>query len=161
MEHVFVKYFQQTDLLEPLPHLMMTCKENLAGVSHKIGHYFETGMESFNLTNSYDLIWFQWVVGHLTDYDMVSLLKRCSEALNPGVNLDQQGFIVVKENIPSFSEGFFYDKEDCTVMRGNEYFEKIFEKAELALVISEQFVEFPDDCMPVMKYVLRPKSFGS
>jgi protein N-terminal methyltransferase len=154
---VLAPLFDKTDLVEPLPHLMKKAKECLAAVGDKIGDCYEAGLESFDFSHSYDLIWFQWVVGHLTDFDFVSLLRRCGKSLNPGVGEREQGCIVVKENIPSMSEGFYYDTEDCTVMRGNEYFHRLFDMADLDLVIDEQFVEFPSDCMPVMKYVLRPR----
>eukprot|EP00741_Cyanophora_paradoxa_P014758 tig00020824_g14236.t1 len=39
---------------------------------------------------TYDVIWIQWVIGHLTDEDMVAFLKRCQRALRP------EGWIVVK-----------------------------------------------------------------
>ena len=40
----------------------------------------------------YDVIWCQWVLGHLTDDDLVAFFKRCAKGLAPG------GLIFVKEN---------------------------------------------------------------
>ena len=50
--------------------------------------------------DTYHLIWAQWVLGHLTDSDVVALLTRCRQALRPG------GAIVVKDNAttPSFCD---------------------------------------------------------
>lgn len=40
--------------------------------------FFKKGLQKFTPeTNVYDVIWVQWVLGHLTDEDLVSFLKRC------------------------------------------------------------------------------------
>ena len=41
---------------------------------------------------AYDVIWVQWVVGHLTDDDFVAFFQRCRKGLKP------DGVIVLKEN---------------------------------------------------------------
>lgn len=68
-----------------MPHLINTAKKNLAKFQDKIGEYYQIGMEKFEFTHKYDLIWFQWVIGHLTDYDMVKFLKKSAENLTPEV----------------------------------------------------------------------------
>jgi protein N-terminal methyltransferase len=85
VEHVLSKEFAKTDLLEPLPHFMQKARQNLEKCADKIGTYYETGMEKFEFDKKYDLIWFQWVIGHLTDSDLVTFLQRCKENLKPGV----------------------------------------------------------------------------
>lgn len=85
IEHVFATQFEKTDALEPLPHFMKKLKENLSKNAEKIGTYYETSMEKFEFERKYDLIWFQWVIGHLTDKDAVAFLEKCRENLNPGV----------------------------------------------------------------------------
>lgn len=85
VEHVLSKQFAKTDLLEPLPHFMTKAKDALESCSEKIGTYYETGMEKFEFQRKYDLIWFQWVIGHLTDKDLVAFLKKCRDNLSPGV----------------------------------------------------------------------------
>jgi hypothetical protein len=42
-------------------------------------------------------------------------------------------------------------------MRGVPYFAQLFLKAGLKLVVIERFKEFPEDCLPVMKFALQPK----
>jgi hypothetical protein len=44
-------------------------------------------------TPTYDLIWNQWCLGHLTDRQLVAYLRRLIPILKP------QGWIVVKENV--------------------------------------------------------------
>ena len=47
---------------------------------------------------SYDVVWAQWVLGHLTDTDVVALLSRCRAALRPS------GAVAVKDNTAAPSE---------------------------------------------------------
>lgn len=59
--------------------------EFFAGSSSYIGEEdkrvrqkFVCGLQDFEPEeNYYDMIWIQWVTGHLTDEDLVSFLKRC------------------------------------------------------------------------------------
>lgn len=64
---------------------------------------------------------------------------------------------MLKENIQTGEYGFWLDTDDFTVMRGMEYFLQLFEKADLKVVLVQRFKEFPEDCMPVMKFILKPK----
>ena len=41
------------------------------------------GLQNFTASQeAYDVIWIQWVLGHLTDDDLVSFLKRCQYVVN-------------------------------------------------------------------------------
>jgi 2-polyprenyl-3-methyl-5-hydroxy-6-metoxy-1,4-benzoquinol methylase len=44
------------------------------------------GMEELKFEHTYDLVWIQWVIGHLIDEDLISFLKKCKDNLNPGVS---------------------------------------------------------------------------
>lgn len=68
---------------------------------------------------------------------------------------------MVKENLSSQGTGFFLDREDHTVMRSLPYFRQLFEKAGLVVKIQDRFREFPADCLPVFKFVLRPAATAS
>lgn len=59
---------------------------------------------------TYDVVWNQWCVGHLTDGQLVAYLRRCRGALAP------DGFIVVKENLTRQGEDLF-DDVDSSVTR--------------------------------------------
>lgn len=145
--------FDTVDLLEPAHNLMEKAREELQD-SSKVGEWYQVGMENFEFTHKYDCIWFQWVLGHLTDRDVVDFLIKCSNALT------ETGCIVIKENTSSDTDesGFFLDKEDYTVMRSAVYFKKLFDKAGLKLIYIEKFKDFPEDLLPVYKYVFRKKS---
>lgn len=59
--------------------------------------------------NKYDVIWMQWVTGHLTDIDFLSFLRRCHDALLPN------GVIIIKDN--NSSQGFVVDRQDSSLTR--------------------------------------------
>jgi protein N-terminal methyltransferase len=112
-------------------------------------------------TPTYDLIWNQWCLGHLTDEQLTAYLSRLIPSLRPN------GWIVVKENVlgdgkrtfpltttsaadtttttspsssdptPSFAEADLYDAEDSSVTRSAGKFEWIFGRAGLRVVRTE------------------------
>lgn len=60
---------------------------------------------------TYDLVWTQWCLGHLTDDEVVRYLKRCKASLTPNT-----GLVVVKENLSS-GENDMFDQLDSCVTR--------------------------------------------
>ncbi|RHZ41106.1 hypothetical protein DYB26_002732 [Aphanomyces astaci] len=70
------------------------------------------GMQDFQPEpHAYDLIWCQWVLGHLTDSDFVAFLKRCQKALAP------DGVICIKENAINEGVPYYVDKDDSSLGR--------------------------------------------
>lgn len=48
----------------------------------RVGHKFVEGLQTFEPQDKYyDLIWIQWVSGHLTDEDFVGFIQRCKVSL--------------------------------------------------------------------------------
>jgi len=138
-------FFGQVDLMEQCPAYIDKAKEIL-GANHN-GEFYTIGCQEFNFTKKYDVIWIQWVVGHLTDKDFVDFLVKCKANLNP------QGIIVCKENLSSGC--FIVDKDDCTIIRDEQYFKAIFEKAGLNIMYEQDLANFPQDYYRVVSYVLR------
>ena len=76
--------------------------------------YICCGLQDFIPESSkYDLIWCQWVLGHLTDDDLVSFFKRCKSALKPN------GLICFKENVSTSSE---FDAKDSSYTRSRQHY---------------------------------------
>jgi protein N-terminal methyltransferase len=71
---------------------------------------------------TFDVIWCQWCLGHLSDSDLISLFKRSRPSLRhmPG-RPREGGLIVVKENLCSDGPGdvadTVYDALDASVTR--------------------------------------------
>jgi protein N-terminal methyltransferase len=96
------------DIVEPIAKFS-------AGLTNKpgIGNIFNVGLESWDPDHSeatYDLIWNQWCLGHLTDEQLVEYLKKCGRVLNEG------GHVIVKENMSTSGEDIF-DELDSSVTR--------------------------------------------
>ena len=100
----------------------------------------------------YDCIWVQWVIGHLTDRDMVAFLRRALAGLREG------GFVVLKEN--TCREGFVVDKEDSSLTRSDAYFRQLFVHAGVRVASHAAQREFPKELFKVMMYALQPAAEG-
>ena len=95
------------DIVEPIAKFT-----NILNSMPGIGMIFNTGLEDWKLPleYTYDLVWAQWCLGHLTDAQLVAYLQACAEALGEG------GYIIVKENLTSTGSDMF-DDEDNSVTR--------------------------------------------
>ena len=113
----------------------------------KVGNFYEMGMEELQIEHKYDLIWIQWVIGHLTDDDLVKFLKKCKESLI------EKGVILVKDNV--CNEIFIVDKNDYSIVRTVEYYRKIYEKADIDILYEDVFKEMPEDLYQVRIFALR------
>lgn len=110
---------------------------------------------------SYDLVWAQWVLGHLTDRDVVGLLARCTAALRPG------GAVCVKDNTSKPSEcdqgdgRYLLDLENAGVIRTHAHLRTLFRLAGLKMVKTRVQENFPEDLHPVRMYWLVPSAPGA
>lgn len=163
------KVCARVDIVEPVEKFAVEAAIKLrGGLHHKSnngddderkpkpseGEVYVMGLESWiPESQSYDLIWNQWCLGHLTDSQLVTYFRRCSDGLRqpPG------GWIVVKENISTNAEGKdIFDKQDSSVTRTDENWRKIFKEAGLVLLKTELQTGFPKHLLPVRFYALRP-----
>lgn len=78
-KNLLTNFFDKVDLVEQNPAFLEQAKSYLGPtLNHKIGEYYPVGLQSFvPEENKYDVIWMQWVVGHLTDAHLVKFLKDC------------------------------------------------------------------------------------
>jgi len=80
-----------------------TCSSSIASNDKEVS-------SNFSFSGSYDLVWIQWVSGHLVDDHLVRCLRRCRKALS------ECGLIVIKENV--CSDGHFHvDLVDSSLTR--------------------------------------------
>ena len=83
---------EEVQLVEVSAPLLATAQRNLKHASPRV-EFTQASLREFNPpAGSYDLVWAQWILGHLTDRDVVALLASCRHALRPG------GAVVVKDN---------------------------------------------------------------
>lgn len=141
------------DLVEQSPRLLNSAPGYI-GVSADSDRLrlIEIGLQDFvPEERKYDLIWIQWVIGHLHDLDFVEFFQRC------GRGLTEHGFIVLKDNcIMNKSHAFNLDLNDSSVCRNITYFEVLFKLAGMEIVKMELQTDFPEELYPVMMFALRP-----
>ncbi|XP_050350765.1 N-terminal Xaa-Pro-Lys N-methyltransferase 1-like [Nymphalis io] len=144
---LLMPYFLKVDLVEQDEKFINTAKQLIGEHNTKLGTLYQIGLHHFKPQKQYDVIWCQWVLGHLSDYDLINFLERCSKSLA------RNGVIVVKENISS-SEEIEYDEDDSSVTRPYGSMVNIFEEANLGLIKSDLQTGFPDGLYPVHMFAL-------
>lgn len=104
---------ETVDVVEPIAKFTAAL-EGRPGV----GQIYNVGLEEWrpDPTTTYDLVWNQWCLGHLTDHQLEAYLRRCSAALSVDDDGQAKGVIVVKENL-STSEEDLFDEIDSSVTR--------------------------------------------
>lgn len=143
------------DIVEPVESFARVIRDGPLKQQGKVGDIYVTGLEQWTPNKTYDLIWNQWCVGHLTDAQLVAYLVRCKGALS------ESGLIVIKENVSTDADGEdIYDEVDSSVTRTGGKFKHLFKEAGLSLIKTEEQLGFPKSLglFPVMFYALRPNS---
>lgn len=85
---------------------------------------------------------------YLTDEDLQTFLIKCRENL-----ADDNSMIFVKENVHESS--FYVDKDDNSVVRSDDLFQEIFEKAGFTVVKHIYQKGFPKELYRISLYALR------
>lgn len=105
--------------------------------------------------STFDVIWCQWCLGHLSDEELVAFFKRAQTALRS----QKDGLIVVKENLcsdgPNKSPRTVFDEQDSSLTRSDAAWLKRFEEAGLKLVHQQIQEGFPEGLYEVKMYALR------
>ncbi|PRP88042.1 hypothetical protein PROFUN_04470 [Planoprotostelium fungivorum] len=146
-KNLLLPLFDRVDLLEQNEAFVEKAREMLK--DEKMGNFFAKGMQDFDFTeNRYDLIWIQWVAGHLSDKDFVEFFRRCQKALLP------DGIIVLKENTTR-KDGFIVDKTDSSITRSDSHLRQLFTETGLKVLQVKVQPNFPKELFPVRMYALQ------
>ncbi|KAI4464464.1 hypothetical protein MML48_3g00001658 [Holotrichia oblita] len=151
-KHLLSHIFQNIDLVEQNKMFLDQAKDYLGpGVYKKVGQLYNVGLQDFTPENDkYDVIWCQWVLGHLTDTDLVKFLERCRSGLK------KDGIIILKENIASSKE-IEVDEKDSSVTRPFRLYIELFQKTNLHCIKNIKQNNFPKGLYTVYMFALRPK----
>lgn len=78
-KYLLIDSFDKVDLVEQNDDFIRKAKGYIgAAATEKVGNLYSTGLQSFKPDiGKYDVIWMQWVLGHLTDSDLVECFKNC------------------------------------------------------------------------------------
>lgn len=142
--------FRTVDLVEQDEKFCIKARETLAGSGH-LGEVFNIGLQDFNGNGAkYDVIWIQWVLGHLvSDDDLIKFFKRLSNML------EKNAVIVAKENFANGNETVF-DETDFSVTRPLPLFKKLVKQADLKIIKEARQKNFPQSLFPVYMIAMRP-----
>lgn len=70
--------FDKVDLVEQNPIFLEQARSYMGNKISKVTNFYPEGLQHFRPeSNKYDVIWIQWVLGHLTDNDLVNFLLSC------------------------------------------------------------------------------------
>ncbi|RVE44550.1 hypothetical protein evm_010796 [Chilo suppressalis] len=148
-KNLLIPRFQKVDMVEQDEKFVSTAKQLIGEDNNKLGTVYKIGLQHFKPQKTYDVVWCQWVLGHLNDNDLIALLERFTEALS------ENGVIVIKENL-STSEEIEYDEDDSSVTRPPELLYKIYTAAKLKVIMTTIQAGFPEDIYPVHSFALVP-----
>lgn len=147
--NLLMPHFKKVDLVEQDEKFIYTAKELIGANNPKLGTLYQIGLQDFTPQKEYDVIWCQWVLGHLDDYDLIAFLERCSKSLT------QNGVILIKENVADWEE-IEYHEDDFSVTRPYALMQQIFEAANLRVIYTDIQNDFPDDIYEVHMFALEP-----
>ncbi|KAI8819836.1 alpha-N-methyltransferase NTM1 [Fimicolochytrium jonesii] len=137
-KHFLLKVFERVDMVEQTPKFLKEAEDSYMGqdLVGRVDRFIPKGLQDFTPDEGrYDLIWTQWVLGHLTDEDFVAFFQKCKRGLKPN------GLIGVKENVTR--HGVLVDAEDSSVTRSDAILKELFTKAGLKVIKEDVQKGFP------------------
>ncbi|KAI8604538.1 AdoMet dependent proline di-methyltransferase-domain-containing protein [Dissophora ornata] len=155
-KQVLIKAFDHVDLVENCASFVKQAKEEYLKAeieSGKVGEVRCSGLQNVRFEGTswegrFDVIWCQWVLGHLTDDDLIAFFNRCKKGLKLG------GMIFVKEN--NAKVGSVIDEEDSSMTRSDQVWKEMFQKSGLRLLKDDVQKGFPSGLFAVKMYALEP-----
>ncbi|ETO19352.1 hypothetical protein RFI_17878 [Reticulomyxa filosa] len=158
-EYVLSTTFDCIDSLELNKQFCETYRKKFQNEKF-FGQVFNNSLHEFEFTGKekYHCMWFQYVLEHLTDTDLIAFLKKCKKNLarKSSKNDDSQtGYLIIKENtILKHKKSFLADKKDSSMIRHKRVLDEIFEKCGFEIVQSFQQPHFPEEFHPTYIWIL-------
>jgi protein N-terminal methyltransferase len=101
---------------------------------NKIEKIYSQKIQDFKFEYSYDLIFVQWVLEYLKEENFIKFLS------NVVVNLKDDGFLIIKENVNLSDDRIIYIEEEGSLIRPPKFFENGFKKVGLIVKNDELVV---------------------
>jgi len=147
-KHFLLPIFEEVHLFEQSPRLVREAPAYIgAPDNERVTCHVQVLQDFKPLPNTYDVIWIQWVIGHLHDLDFINFFRQCAVGLRPG------GVIVLKDNCTE-TVTFTVDKEDSSLTRASEYMRLLFTLSGLNVILERKQKDFPEDLCPVHMFAL-------
>ena len=139
----------RVDLVESSPRLLSAAPAHVGdGRAHRCRFFCAELQDWEPGAGQYAVIWVQWTLCYLTDFDIVRFLRRCAAGLVEG------GWIVLKENACA-GEAFVVDVADASVTRSLDYWLDLVAKSGLRAKHVVWQDDFPEDIFPVPMIALQ------
>lgn len=149
-KHLLLPLYEQVDAVEQNARFAAELR-GYVGASPKLGQVFNQGLQEFAPeAGKYDLIWSQWVLGHLTDSDLVAFFRRCI------LGLAKNGLMIIKENVTS-SERSEIDEVDSSLTRPLADLKRLLALSGMRIVRCTVQTNFPAGIYPVYMITVRPQ----
>lgn len=146
---VLLRIFQQVDMVDVNAGFLDEARRYVTGGRNShVDRYVCCSLHEFvPEPGRYDAVWCQWVLGQLTDDDLVAFFQRCKAGLT------DDGLILMKENMGSSTASDF-DVKDSAWTRPRHVWLELINKAGLTVVKEEQQQSFPKDLYNVHMFAL-------
>lgn len=149
-KRVLIPEYDQVDAVEQDKKFADKIYE-FVGKSPKLGQVFNQGLQEFTPDEGkYDLIWTQWVLGHLTNDDLIAFFKRCIKGLS------KNGIIIIKENVTATSTLPEIDQNDSSVTRPITHLKQLIVRSGLRILRVSLQSGFPAGILPVYMITAKP-----
>lgn len=147
-KRLLLPMFQTVDMVELSQKFLDASHRFIGEHASRVERFICSGLQDFTPeVGRYDVIWCQWVLGHLTDSDLVNFFKRCQAGLAP------EGIIVMKDNVASAEEREFDDVDSCST-RPKQVFIDIIHKAGLTILKQQRQKGFPKGLYEVYMFAM-------
>lgn len=153
-KHLLMPIFATVDLVEPQRKFTDKVDEyinsNQPGLVNKLGTIYNVGLQEFTPDASkYDIIWCQWVLGHLRDLDFIAFFRRCASGLA------DNGIIIIKENVTA-TDDCCIDEGDSSVTRSLKDIKSLLATANLRIIKTVREKKFIQGLFPVFIISCKP-----
>ncbi|VEU41588.1 unnamed protein product [Pseudo-nitzschia multistriata] len=146
---LLLDFADRCDLVESSSRLLFSAPDHLGDSSSNKCRFFCAELQDWKPgANKYSIVWIQWALCYLTDFDIVQFLRRCSLSLVEG------GWIVLKENTCE-DQAFVVDMDDASITRSLEYWLDLIAKSGLQVKRLTWQNNFPDEIFPVPMIALQ------
>lgn len=146
-QHLLLTMFKRVSILESDGRFVERAKTTLGSKLHRV---YNCRLQEFHNDEAgvYDLVWVQWVLMYASDDEIVKFLTECYGCLRDG------GLIGIKENTLSSDREAMVDLTDHSIVRSDEHFRRIFDKAGFRVINCALQANFPTTVYPVRMYLL-------
>jgi len=146
---LLLDFVDNCDLVESSSRLLFSAPEYIGDNQSNKCRFFCTELQDWvPKADRYAIIWIQWTLCYLTDFDIVRFFRRCSEGLVEG------GWIILKENTCE-DKAFVVDVDDASITRSLEYWLDLIAQSGLQIKHLKWQDGFPDNIFPVPMLALQ------